>query len=476
MENKKLNISFIKELIHLEIKDYYEKISARKELKSNISILKEMIKILETDDYEQMKENFILFDSIIPLIFNTAPESTKNMLNNLYNSINRCNNYIQMPNKYLKEDFAKGKKYINNLTTKLQIVLNQLEAKLVFTKPSITEEKKNIYQNIINSLKLSKEISSFDYKILLELFKSKDLSEKEIIILLESIKNHNIKIHYTNNNIDYNKLNEISNILSLGFEEFEDISWIEDTRKKQLDSLIDTIIHQQIDEYIIPELLPRYNGNLTFSENYSLANIKYFYITLLKLYQNEILNIHDEINNLDNYLNKKDRKTLVVLYKETIKNYLFIRKKMDTEIKKYNVDINKIKEQEEDVRTLDFALKSSGTSFIESDLKDIPKDTYDSVRELLMLFRKGKLSSNQIKSLAFPGIYEIKDDQIRILYTHVKDNEYVALGAFIKKEDNPTKQYKIQCNRDFTELINSLEIEEEIFSKLEHHSGGRRKS
>ncbi len=479
MESKNLNISLIKELLYLEIKDYYDKINKQKDLQSNISMLEEMIKILESENYEYMKENYILFDSIIPIFFSTTKETSQNILNSLYKAIYNSNSYTNNPEKYLKSDLDKGKKYIKNLINKLNTILEQLQAELVFTKPIISDQIMQEYKLIIHNLKFNQKITSGDYKILLELFKRKNLEEKEIILLLEKVKNHNIRSHIDiNKKINYNKLNEITNIILSGFEEFEDITWLEDKRKSQIDSLINVIMHQGIDENITPELLPKYKGNLTFSENYSLNSVRYLYISLLKHYQEELLEVYKELNNLEHYEDKEYRNTLLTLYKEALQNYIFIRKIMDNEIEKYNQDIKTIEEKEEDTNILHYGLKKSGISYLESDLKDIPKDTYNSVKELLMLFRKNRLFPSQTKPLneAYPGISEIRDDQIRITYKHLKDNEYVLLGVFIKKDDNPIKQYKIYCNRTPISIINSKDVEEEIFSSLSHHSGGRRNS
>ena len=77
---------------------------------------------------------------------------------------------------------------------------------------------------------------------------------------------------------------------------------------------------------------------------------------------------------------------------------------------------------------------------------------------------------------AFPGNKEIKDDQIRIIYRHVKDNEYVIVGVFSKKDDNPIKEYKRICNRPVSKIINDTEIEDTILEQLDEnsHLGGRR--
>lgn len=471
---KTLNITLIKELLYLEVKDYYEKIQKQEKIYSDINLLNEVIKLLESENYMEMKDNFLLFDSLIPVFLKFSDETSKNISNYLYKAICKINNYLSDQERYLKSDFERGKKYIKNLTDKLKATLEGLQAELIFTKPNISSETMHEYNVIIHNLKFGKKITTEQYTLLVELFKRKEMDDKDIILLLEKIKAHNIKLHI-NKGINYEKIDAVSNIILSGFEKYEDISWLNDERKSQLDELINTIIHQGIDEDITPELLPKYQKDLNFSENYSLNSVKYFYTSLLKYYQNELLEVYKELNNLDNYQNIEYRNVLVDLYKEANKNYLFIRKIMDEELTKYNNDINKIKE-DEDEKKVYYGVKSSGITFIESDLKNIPKDTYTSIKDLLILFRKGKLSPNKIKKLNGPlaEYQEIKDDQIRISFKHLKDNEYVILGVFIKQENELQKQDRTYYERKPESLVDAVTIEEDLFNNLTTHSGGRR--
>ena len=464
---KTLNITLIKELLYLEVKDYYEKIQKQEKIYSDINLLNEVIKLLESENYMEMKDNFLLFDSLIPVFLKFSDETSKNISNYLYKAICKINNYLSDQERYLKSDFERGKKYIKNLTDKLKATLEGLQAELIFTKPNISSETMHEYNVIIHNLKFGKKITTEQYTLLVELFKRKEMDDKDIILLLEKIKAHNIKLHI-NKGINYEKIDAVSNIILSGFEKYEDISWLNDERKSQLDELINTIIHQGIDEDITPELLPKYQKDLNFSENYSLNSVKYFYTSLLKYYQNELLEVYKELNNLDNYQNIEYRNVLVDLYKEANKNYLFIRKIMDD-------DKNKIKE-DEDEKKVYYGVKSSGITFIESDLKNIPKDTYTSIKDLLILFRKGKLSPNKIKKLNGPlaEYQEIKDDQIRISFKHLKDNEYVILGVFIKQENELQKQDRTYYERKPESLVDAVTIEEDLFNNLTTHSGGRR--
>ena len=504
MNEENFNLELIINILDLEIKEYKEKQREKNTIESNISLIKEMIKILDSENYELMRENILLFDSIIPLFFNMLDDTSNNIIERLNSAIIHCINYTKNQEKYSKNDFDKDKRYIKNLITKLDNELNKQIAKSIKIVSDLSEEDIINYQAISEKLKCDSSvykkynkiitpqdkkktiITSPEYDTLIKLFERKKLTEKQKIIFLELIKTHNIKTHYINENkIDQTNFNEIINIELMGFEDFEDISWIEDKRKAQLDLLIDTIINQgisitnnKIDDEIIKEMLPKYKGNLTFSNGYTINNIKYLYTSILKKYQKDLFECYKDLNELNNYRDKETREIIIQTYRELMLKYNYIRSKMDEEINKYKKDIEKIKDGSDDIKKLHYGVKASDITFLESDLKDVPKDTYSSIKELLMLFRKDKLTPSQTKQLneVYPGISEIRDDQIRITYKHLKNNEYVILGVFIKKDNNPIKQYRIYCNRTPASIIDSKAVEEEIFSNLTHHTGGRRNS
>lgn len=473
MQTNKLNISLIKQMLYLEIKEYYNNLKEKKNIEADISSLEEMIKILESNNFELMMDNYLLFDTLIPYYFSQSEESSKTLLKLLYSAIYNCENYIKHSEKYSEIEFKKNKETIKKINNKLSKVLEIYIAKLLTKNPQKNEKIINEYKEIITNLKFNKPISHNQYEILLKLFEEKKLTDKQTIILLEKIKGHNISTHLNKGKINYNKTNEIINIQLLGFEKFEQITWLEDKRKSQLDDLAEIVFSQGVDEIIL-QMCPSYKENLIFSDGYEIDHIKYFYIKLLTHYQNEMLEIHNHFENLKNYLDKNLRDFIVKLYKEYQNYYLLIRDKMDKELEKYNKDFEQIKD-EKDVNNLQFAAKSNGTTFFESDLKDLEKDTYKSLVDLLIKFKK---NIAQTKSLKAPnnGYSEIKDDQLRIIYKHLENNKYLILGVFSKKEDNKIFEYNNICNRKPDIILDGEKMENELFDRMieNTHFGGRR--
>lgn len=475
MNEKKLNISLIKEMLKQEIKKNDDIIKEEKNIKSEISFLEEAIKLIETEDYTKIKENFIMFDTIIELYFNGTSKTYKNVSSKIYKAIYNCYCYQKNSEKYQEEDFVIYRKEVLSFTKKLKNILEKYTAKLLITKHILSDEDIKNYNNILNSFKNGKEINHEQYEILLRFFKSKNLTDKEIIILLEKIKQHNIRTHIEK--IDNTKLFETLNIINSGFEIFDDISWISSKRKVQLDSLIESIKTQKDIDDITIQMLPFYKGNLLFDDDYTKSEVIYLYTNLLKYYQNELYEINSTLSILDNYQEKDFRQGIIKDYKKLLESYKFLRNTMDTELSKYDNDFKEVKEEENKVK-LHYGLKESKTTHFESDLKNMPKDTYKSIIELIIKFKKGKLAPSQQKQLneAFPGNFEIKDDQIRIIYRHIKDNEYVIVGVFLKKDDNPINEYKRICSRNISLTIEEEKIEVALFNKMndEARNGGRR--
>ena len=88
-------------------------------------------------------------------------------------------------------------------------------------------------------------------------------------------------------------------------------------------------------------------------------------------------------------------------------------------------------------------------SYFEKDLKSIPEEAYSKIRSILTNFEIGSSNNYQIKSLAgHPGNFELKsNDQIRIVFSHLKDNYYLLKGVFLKKETWGQNDFITTCTR-----------------------------
>ena len=112
MTEEKLNISVIKQMLQIEIDDYYNTLNKKKNTELDIKSLEEIIKLLESENFIEMYNNYIIFDSLLPTYFKDNIETYNTLSSELYKSIYLCSNYMSNPDKYLEDDYNKAKNFI----------------------------------------------------------------------------------------------------------------------------------------------------------------------------------------------------------------------------------------------------------------------------------------------------------------------------------------------------------------------------
>ena len=97
----------------------------------------------------------------------------------------------------------------------------------------------------------------------------------------------------------------------------------------------------------------------------------------------------------------------------------------------------------------------------------IPREYYSRVYELIDNFINGTNAPGEIKPLSnnkrAKGVFELKDDQVRIVFKHIKDNIYNIIGVFAKKTNNDTTMYQTM----FSRMIPDVSTEEKLAKQLE---------
>ena len=80
---------------------------------------------------------------------------------------------------------------------------------------------------------------------------------------------------------------------------------------------------------------------------------------------------------------------------------------------------------------------SNDMSYIERDLKTVPEEYYDKIKELLLQKRYGLTKKTNDKQLInnekLKQFRELKEDQIRIIYRNSYNNSIIILGVGVKK-------------------------------------------
>jgi len=482
MDNK-YNTYYIVSLINNEIEIYENNIKKINETKTDIKICEDMINLLESNNYGLIRSNMLLFDTFLPVFLNIIDPKNNKLLKRFEEAVFCCTLFEKKPERYdetikLKcaHELKKMCSYLKEVYTKKIIELNNYNQRI--TLDELIELKR-----IRNSFKFKKNITSHHYILLIKLFDFNNINDVELIRFLEVIKTYNTKTHAKNKNIkiDYSKLNGVTNLINSGFEYIE-IPYIEDkSMKTQLDNLVNSIIqvaNTSFEDSIL--MLPNYSGEFTFGDSLSIDDFKYLINSLLKYYQNIHLDLIQEITKLENYEDKGYRNLIVEEYKKIVYRYNFLREYYFKELNKFQIDQENLS-QVEDVNIVNYAIgsESSNKCLFERDLGDISSDRYGDIENLINRFKKGKLKQSESKSLhhAFDELLELRGDQIRILYKHLKGNEYVILGCFLKKTDNDINQYKRFNDRINNAFISAEEAEVSIKELYEtKHKGGRSNS
>lgn len=191
------------------------------------------------------------------------------------------------------------------------------------------------------------------------------------------------------------------------------------------------------------------NENIEKSENIKLG------VSKKAIKQIELQKSKNEqpfnINNIDNY-SLSDLKAL----RENIKR-----------ISTFGFNEEEKKLQEEKRLIFSTSLANPTKAKIIGDMDSVPYEYYDTVLELINNFISGKNASGELKRLKsnkkLVGFMELKYDQVRIVFKHIKNNIYNVVGVFAKKANNDMTMYQTMANR----MIPDVTTEEKLNKQLE---------
>ena len=100
-------------------------------------------------------------------------------------------------------------------------------------------------------------------------------------------------------------------------------------------------------------------------------------------------------------------------------------------------------------------------------MDNVPYEYYDTVLELINNFINGQSANGEVKHLKKDGnsvgFMELRSDQVRIVFKHIKDNIYNVVGVFAKKANNDMTMYQTMANR----MIPDVTTEEKLNKQLE---------
>ena len=502
---KDLNIRFIKSLLTCEIKDFYEKSDKAELQESKVNTIRSLLDLFEnqnllrsnihtlTDDFESLIKNFELIETLLPYVFDESYSKIKYLSDKILSNAKICDNWVKNKANMSSSEYVAAKKELIKVLNMLRDRYQEEHALYISIRPNHSEITINYYKIIRDNLSNNIPIESFQYDILKKLFLEKNIPEKERIILLERLKNHNIYCHKKLNNetFDFPKAYEIIDMISFGYEDIQ-IPNVDSDRKGEISFYCKTVENMveeskrsdKIGSKVLT-LLPHYEGNLIFSGNYSKEEFDYLMLSLLKDMQNSLYLYATYLSDNSVYNDKIDRNNVKNDYYKYLEVYLVIRNYYDKQVELYEkveeLDENSI-ENLPDVYTLSFTSRGveNEKTYFEADLKSVSKDLYPRVIKHLTYFKKDRLPKTYLKPITElgTGTSEIKDDQIRIVFRRVKDNEYAIMGIFVKKDNNDRMMYRKLAGRNMSTLLSGEEIENEVFNllNLKKHKGGRKNS
>lgn len=329
-------------------------------------------------------------------------------------------------------------------------------------------------------------------KILNSITLENNITEKDMLLYINALEYHNDreiskKDLPEEQEITKQKYNEIPNILSIGFQE-HDVVEVSFHKKTKLDALAIEIM-DKLKEDDSEEII----DIISLHKTKDIEDNEYNYIILkiLDLYLEELEFLYKLLLEKDTYTQKESRDYVVKTYYQTLSKYL--------KINQYYDNLNEYFPDETIDTTIDYQNKKrliythSVTNItkarIIADMHDLSDQYYHDTYDLITRFKNGTLTANECKMLhnhkKLCGHIELRDDQIRIIIKHIRDDIYCVLGVFAKKSDNDTRKYGTIINRgtpDITteekinmqlELANKTEEELEKLVKEKGRKGSR---
>lgn len=259
---------------------------------------------------------------------------------------------------------------------------------------------------------------------------------------------------------------KIPNILNMGYEIYTP-PVLSDERKATIDKYVKLILDmkQSIDiEELICNIKEYRKRDLTDDEyEYLIIGVINGVLEELSIYY-QIL-VEDK-----SYSKMSERNNIVKDYYSELNLYLKLRDFYEGECEEIlnNTSVIEVNAEEElpDIRRVIYASSPTNPNKarIISDLDDVPKEYYEDVYDLIKRFRQGALSKGECKSLSnndpkINSCMELKDDQVRIIFRHIKEDIYVILGVSVKKDDNDMKMYRNMSRRVSPRIESDTDLE-----------------
>lgn len=452
------NIDKIIDLLNDYIREYEEKEKYNEILLTQSQLYKELLPLIDKD-YELLETNKLFITVLLSAIYNDD-----SFTNNFYNVMHALKNGDELPYSQFAAKISFDAKEVNKN-------LSSVTSQLSNSKKILKSAKKSIFY-----LKNRRPLYDYGFifsniKRIINYYATKgNLSAKEEIMLCNDLDCYNrLIISKRNEQKEYSEKihNEIPNILNGGFQMYDDID-ISVSRKQRLNKLVDEIksFESDIPNEELIETIKSYKVHTDFDNEYN-----YIVNELIKYYLFQAIDYYELLLSEGTYNDKSLRKESIDLYYKALERYMILNKYYD-ELSVININEEDFSdevynENVENTQTkqLIFSHPSSNPTKARLifDLKDMPEEYYQTVLDLIDGFLKNERYTKRLNNNANQTkIRELRDDQVRIILKHIKDNIFCIYGVFAKKTNNDIRAYRTVCNRSIPYISTEEKLNQEV--------------
>lgn len=459
--------SKLKELLDSYIDEYNEIKAKYEALTVKCQLYKELISYFDETNID-LANNKVSISLLLNTIYNDDIYEREfyNLLYKLergeYNNKNEIRSFLSMINKDYSR-VAKEEGTLRNRINRIKhVVSSARRARLSFKYNNLIDDTKYIngdLRRIINYYESSGEISN---KEALLCINDLDFYNRNVITSKKSNKKEE---EYASR-----IYNEIPNILNAGYEVIKEPE-VDISRRASLNRIVEEITNTlrctKKDKII--ELLESY-------EKYELDNNEYNYVIIkvLNNFNEELISYYQLLLDKETYSKISNRREIIEDYYTELIRYLVVRdyynkyNEVITDEEDITLTDEEEKELQEEKRLIfSTSLANPTKAKIIGDMDSVPYEYYDTVLELINNFISGKNASGELKHLKnnrkLVGFMELKYDQVRIVFKHIKNNIYNVVGVFAKKANNDMTMYQTMANR----MIPDVTTEEKLNKQLE---------
>ena len=465
---QELSLNDLENKIYSEILSYESDEKEYESIEFRMGVLNKIISYLQITNVRELKDKFKAYDLQLSLIYSEVEKQRISKITIQYiedldtKNVQKNQKSIEILLHYIKEEY-----------TQLNTKKEKLESYIRKNQVRITE-----YRKILSNFKYNNSINNNQIQLIEEIMDNEFFLSKNQIQILEQIKNHN------NQQQGLKSKDTILNMINENIELYDFTSLESFDFKSRVTPMIDSY-YQMI--MSVDDVTQLYNFLPTLKDQtIDLEEFEYIFKKILNKMISVLQECKQSIVERDIYDDEVIRNVVIAEYNEMKQKYEKIFYYFDNEIQYYKNNDQQLITEQESITNLFYAFPPNGReSYLEKDLKDIPKEYLERVKNLL-----DKLKTNQLnprESAGFGGnnrlkeVRELRSDQIRILYKKIFKNNYLMLGIGVKKTDNDLNMYYTISNRNQTidlstvekydcNLEVSSEVEEQINSYIQTNS------